>query len=421
MTNNSSYITSDTGKLAEKLFRHNYAKMVAILARYFGLKNVEIAEDIVQDTLMEAMKRWSVGTTPRNPEAWLMDVAKKKTINFLKREQLFKNKISARIRDVYTYETELEFSEEIINDSTLRMIFSCCHPSIPVESQIALALKTLCGLNIAEISNALLTSETNVNKRLYRAKKRFRNGSVQFKIPNDTELSDRLDSVFSTLYLLFNEGYFSLHDDNVIRMDLCFEAIRLLKQVISSFPESNKAKALLALMLLTVARFESRLDANGTLIILSDQNRKLWDRSLIAEGMNYLHQSLNSTTANKYQLQTGIAAEHCLAESFQSTNWQSVYKQYCILEKMDANPIISFNKCISKYYSGLKREALNDLLKMKNIYEMETNPHYFVTLGVFYSELNEKEKAETSFKAALKLSKSTPEKELIQSKMNTYL
>ncbi|MEO0333913.1 MAG: sigma-70 family RNA polymerase sigma factor, partial [Bacteroidota bacterium] len=265
-------LSSDTNQLAEHFFRHNYAKMVAVLVRYFGLDQVEIAEDIVQDTLIEAMEKWSVSDIPQNPGGWLMDVAKKKTINRLKRDQLFHSKIIPSL--------PLSSSDpEVETDSTLRMIFACCHPSLPDESQVALALKTLCELSVTEIAHALLTNEATVNKRLYRVKQKFRNGNISFEIPIDIELSDRLDNVFTTLYLLFNEGYYSLHAEKMIRTNLCFEATRLLKEVITAFPDSSKAKALLALMLLNIARFESRTDNNSMPVVLAEQNRAAWDQS----------------------------------------------------------------------------------------------------------------------------------------------
>jgi len=180
-------------ELAEHFFRHNYGKMVAILVNYFGLNQVEIAEDIVQDTLVEAMEKWGVHSIPTNPEAWLMDVAKKKTINFLKRNQLFENKI----RPTLVLNTIFDTDESIQKDSTLLMIFACCHPDLPVESQIAMALKILCGLSVGEISNALLTTESTINKRLYRAKQKFRNGTIAFHFPKQEQQNERLNSVFA--------------------------------------------------------------------------------------------------------------------------------------------------------------------------------------------------------------------------------
>lgn len=389
--------------------------MVAVLVRYFGLNEVETAEDIVQDTLIEAMETWSIKGVPGNPEGWLMDVAKKKTINFLKRNQLFRDKIATDLKQNFISNDGFD---TIQKDSTLSMIFTCCHPSISSKSQIALALKTLCGLSVPEIASALLTNEVTINKRLYRAKQKFRDGAIVFEIPDNSELEDRLDNVFSTLYLLFNEGYYSSHHEKAIRIDLCYEAIRLLKQIIKSFPDSYKSKSLLALMLLLIARFESRLDNNGALVILSEQNRKLWNKTLIAEGIDMLTQSTKNTTVNSYQLQAGIAAEHCVAESFKLTNWKSIHRQYLILEKIENTPIVRFNKSIAKFYAGDKNEALNDLLDLKQHIELQNSSIFHVTIGVFYSELDQQVQAQLYYKTALSLSKSKKEQTLIKKKID---
>lgn len=408
-------MTKDSSKkLTEHFFRHNYARMVAILVRYFGLKEVEIAEDIVQDTLVEAMEKWSVLSIPDNPEGWLMDIAKKKAINFLKRNQNFQSKIAPHLKGNSL--SNIDSSTE--KDSTLRMIFTCCHPSFPIESQISLALKTLCGLSVSEIANALLTNESTINKRLYRAKQKFRDGTIAYQIPEDGDLKKRLDGVFSTLYLLFNEGYYSSHNEKIIRMDLCFESIRLLKELVDSFPNSHKAKALLALMFFSVARFESRIDENEAIIILEEQNRALWSKELIAQGLNYLHQATDSKEVSVCHLQAGIAAEHCLADSFESTNWESVYLQYRMLEKLNTSVVITFNKIIAKFYGINPKEALADLLALKNEPELQNNIHYFTSIGVFYTELGQKEKAVPFFENALRLSKTSAEKVLIKRKMD---
>ena len=408
MTDNSA------NELTEHFFRHHYAKMVAILVRYFGLKQVEIAEDIVQDTLVEAMEKWSVNSIPDNPEAWLMDVAKKKTINLLRRSQNFEANIIPKIK----VEHFLEIDESIEKDSTLRMIFTCCHPELPAESQISLALKTLCGLSIGEIAHALLTTESTINKRLYRAKEKFRDGSIAFQIPTEKNISKRLDNVLSTLYLLFNEGYYASKNEKIIRIDLCFEAIRLLKNIVEYYARFPQAKALLALMLLSVARFESRIDEKGAIVVLSEQNRSLWDKDLIAQGIAYLHQSMEGNQLTIYHLQAGIAAEHGLAESFEATNWKSIYQQYSALERLNKNAIVSFNKSIAKFYAENKEDALSDLLALRNEKALQKNVHYFTTVGVFYTALSQKEKALPYFKTALELSNSASEKSLIEAKMN---
>ncbi|MEO0727320.1 MAG: sigma-70 family RNA polymerase sigma factor [Bacteroidota bacterium] len=410
MEENSAY----KNELAEHFFRHNYAKMVAVLVRYFGLQEVETAEDIVQDTLVEAMEKWSVQPIPDNPEGWLMTVAKKKTINFLKRRQTFESKVrpKAKLNTLFA-----AADQSVEKDSALRMIFTCCHPSLPVESQIALALKTLCGLSVSEIANALLTSESTINKRLYRAKQKFRDGTIIFEFPDHRNLAPRLDAVFTTLYLLFNEGYYSSHHEKVIRMDLCFEAIRLAKEVLEFYPQSHPAKALLALMFFSVARFESRIDEHGALVILSEQDRTLWDKALIAEGMEYLYQSTKDDKVSLYHLQAGIAAEHCLAEDFASTNWASIHRQYSILEQLQPNVFFAFNKAIAKFFGINREEVLVDLLALKREQALQNNCQFYAALGIIQVEMGLSDEARSCFQKALSLTKSTQEKALIEQRM----
>lgn len=395
-------------KLTEHFFRHNYAKMVAILVHYFGLKEVEIAEDIMQDTLIEAMEKWSFGSLPENPEGWMMDVAKKKVINLLRRQQIYQKKVLPNLTTNSVFEMENVSQSE----STLKMIFACCNPDLSPDAQISLALKTLCGLSVGEIADALLTSEATINKRLYRAKQKFRDGSIVFQIPADLNLTDRLDSVLSTLYLLFNEGYYSTHHKKTIRVDLCFEAIRLLKEVIAFYPDLARAKALLALMYLSVARFESRIDEKGVLILLSDQDRSRWDKELIAKGIDYLQQSTKSEELSVYHLQAGIAAEHCLAGDFLSTNWQSIYRQYLILEKMNKNVMVTFNRIIAKFFGINAPEALIDLLALENESELQKNVHYYAAIGVFYKKLGRKDKGLPYFSKALTLANSAEQTQI---------
>ncbi|MTI38830.1 sigma-70 family RNA polymerase sigma factor [Fulvivirga lutimaris] len=399
-----------THQLAAHFFRHSYARTVAILVRYFGLDQVEVAEDIVQDTLVEAVEKWSIHGIPDNPDGWIMDVAKKKTINLLKRKQLFATKVVPQLQDV-------ESAEALVADSTLRMIFACCHPALPTESQIALALKTLCGLSIPEIAKALLTSEDNINKRLYRAKKKLREEKIAYDIPVATSLNDRLDSVCKTLYLLFNEGYYAPHHKEVLRIDLCYEAVRLLKEVEETFHNSAKVNGLLALMMFSLSRFESRLDKDDSLICLQDQNRSLWDKDLIAQGMNYLTKAIRTKEINTYQLQAGIAAEHCMSPDFASTNWQSIYQQYTILESLDSSFLVKMNRLIAYFYLGHKTEALTAMHALEHSQGFAQNTSYYMTLGTLYLNMQDDDNARYNLKEALIFAKNEREKDLIQTRL----
>src|SRR5579863_5523045 len=283
--------------LVDHLFRHEAGRMVAILTRLFGIHNLELAEDIFQDTLHQALKDWTVGPIPDNPSGWLMVVAKRKAINAVRRERLhrsFARDMDALLKSEWTtaYTMDHVFLEAEIKDSQLRMIFTCCHPALPMEGQLALTLKTLCGFNIAEIAAAMLTTESNINKRLYRVKEKIRNEEIPFTVPAGHQLLPRLDAVLLVIYLLFNEGYNSSGDNAVIRQDLCLEAIRLA-MLLTEKPVTNEyppVYALLALLCLHSARFEARLDINS-LIVLEEQDRGLWNQQLITRGLQFLSKS----------------------------------------------------------------------------------------------------------------------------------
>ena len=402
---------ANKNQLVEHFFRHSHARMVAILVNYFGLDQVEIAEDIVQDTLIEAMEKWSVSNIPNNPEGWLMDVAKKKTINLLKRKQLFDTKIAKNLSQSIKNQDATATA-----DSTLKMIFACCHPKLPPESQVALALKTLCGLSIPEISNSLLTTEENINKRLYRARKKFRDGTINYELPSEDV--SRLDNVLHVLYLLFNEGCFSLHKEEKIRLDLCYEAIRLLKEVESGFGAYAKVQGLLALMYFSIARFESRIDPMGELILLEEQDRNLWDQQLIAQGMHHLSKSIESDDPNKYQLQAGILAEHCLAVDFQSTNWKGILKQYELLAHIDPQPIVQFNKSIAGFFAGNEEESLAELKKLENDAYFVKNAQFHLAKAILLHKVHENKEAEGAFSMAMQFASSENEKKLVQHRMH---
>src|SRR6185312_15086391 len=262
--------SANVNQLVDHLFRQEAGRMVAILTRLFGIHNLELAEDILQDTLQQALKDWSLGGIPGNPPGWLMVVARRKAINAIKREKFygsFAPDMDALLKSEWTaaYAIDNIFLEDEIKDSQLRMMFTCCHPALPPEAQIALTLKTLCGFSIPEIGTALLTSEANISKRLYRAKEKIRSEQIGFSVPSGKELIERLDSVLLVIYLLFNEGYNSASDRLTIRKDLCLEAMRLARLLMDTdlIRGYSSVYALLALMCFHAARFDARMDSNN--------------------------------------------------------------------------------------------------------------------------------------------------------------
>jgi len=314
---------------AARLFRQEAGKMVAILTRILGTRNLEVAEDAVQETLLQAMKTWSAEGVPDNPPAWLYRVARNKAIDVIRRQR---HSVAFHSGDgdlvllnsEYTLATTLDtlWTESSVEDDMLGMMFACCHPGLGEESTMALILKTLCGFSTSEIAQAFLTSEDTVSKRLYRAKEFFRKEKIRPVLPPDEELKHRLEAVLHSVYLLFNEGYLSTSNDHPIRGDLLAEAMGLGKLLVDN-PHTTGPRtcALMALMCFHASRSASRLTPEGDLVLLPFQDRARWDSRLIAEGCAYLDRSAAGETMTAYHLEAAIAYEHCRAPDFKATDW----------------------------------------------------------------------------------------------------
>lgn len=411
-------MTGKTDQIVEHLFRAEYGKLVATLTSIFGTANIQLAEDVVQETLITALGNWGTKGIPDNPTAWLVQVAKRKALNELKRNQMVRKHHQADpIGMGGSHYGDPVFLENEIEDSQLRMIFTCCHPLLNVESQIALTLKTLCGFGVGEVARALLTTESTINKRLYRAKKSIRDSNLPFSIPQGAELEKRLKAVGLALYLLFNEGYNSTSKDSIIQKELCLEAIRLVKLLLLHFDNNQELCALLALMCFHTARFEARIDNHGAIVLFADQDRALWNKELIVIGMKYMQKSMGAKRLSAYHIEAGIAAEHCMAESFETTNWQSIYDQYKLLEKLKPNPVIALNLAVIQSQLEGIESSLRSLDKLKNDAALS---HYHLlpaTQGIFHMKLGNFRKAIAHLEAALRLEPSATESSLIQNRI----
>ena len=295
-------------ELLPHLFRQEYAKMTAVLCRHFGLEHMEIAEDIASDTFLKASEHWAINGVPENPTAWLYTVAKNKARDFVKRMSVFDTKIKSKPAVEIEAEPDFEFSQQMISDSQLAMIFAICHPVNPVESQISLALQILCGFSVEEIANAFLAKHETIKKRLQRARANLRNEHLLFQSLSQQEIKARLATVLKTLYLLFNEGYFSRTDDRQIRVELCAEATRLTL-LLTENPSTNTSEtnALLALMCYQSSRLKARINDKGEAVLFDEQDKSLWDKSLIERGNHYLINATNAVEISTYHLEAGIA------------------------------------------------------------------------------------------------------------------
>ncbi len=413
--------SANINQLVDHLFRHESGKMIAVLSRLLGLQNLETAQDIVQDTLVQAMSSWSYNAMPDNPAGWLHRVAKNKAIDVIRREKKFKE-----ISPQYAYLLQSEYSlsptvnnlflENEIQDSQLRMMFACCHPSIPEESQIALTLKILCGLSVNEIAKAFLTNDETISKRIYRAKEKIKSDYIEMEVPENNKLPARLNIVLKSLYLLFNEGYNSSHPEKLIREDLCEEAMRLcqllLQNQVTAYPRS---KALLSLMCFQSSRLHARQDDHGNIILLKYQDRHQWDRDLMNKGFELLEAAAEPFEISTYHFEAAIAAIHAAAPSFEKTDWKTIYHLYEQLYRLMPNPVVAMNKAIASSYAVSKEKALEELHQIKGL---EKHHLYYASIGEMYFELEQKENAKLFFEKAFHLTESQTEQQLLLKKIS---
>jgi RNA polymerase sigma-70 factor (ECF subfamily) len=396
-----------------------------VLTRIFGTHNLELAEDVVQDTLLEAINGWNYKGIPDNPVAWLYKVAKNKALNIVNREKYkreYATEVVHFLKSEWTANAALEnlFSDTEIQDDQLRMMFTCCHPSISGDSQISLTLKTLCGFSIPEIAKAFLTSEENINKRLVRARQKIRDDKIPFEVPDAAKLERRLDSVLQTIFLLFNEGYSASTGNDLIRYELCVEAIRLAEiiAVNPAIEDKSNVLACLALMYLNASRFKARQNNNGGILTMAEQDRSLWDKVLMQKGFNYLEQAATGKDVSVYHILAAISAYHCSATNFESTDWKNILLLYDKLAGVDHSPLVMLNRTIAlSKVKGLS-VAIAELEKIKSNPSLKTYYLLYSTLGEFYMQASRFNEAQTCLETAISLSNLAVEKDLLQKKLD---
>ncbi len=388
--------------------------MVAILTRIFGVENLTLAEDVVQDALARALQTWPFYGIPENPSAWIIRAARNRALDVVRREKSFRDKEAEIVRvfdtPVDTPDAVAEFEQEITDDR-LRMMFVCCHPEVPAEAQAPLALKTLCGFGVTEISRAFLSTDAAMAKRLTRAKQHIRDAGIPFEIPQGAELAARLDGVLHTLYLLFNEGYKASVGDRLVREDICREAVRLAS-LLAEHPAGNQPKthALLAVMLLNSARFPARADDDGNLLRLKEQDRSRWDRSAIARGMFHLAQSATGAGVSAYHLQAGIAACHTVAPSYQETDWRRILGLYDQLVEFDASPVVALNRAVVVAYVAGPRAGLDAVAAIPDRAKLEGYYLLYAVLGELEFKRHDRLAAAGWFRKAAQLAELKSEK-----------
>ena len=402
-------------ELIPHLFRTEFSKITAVLCKHFGIEHIEVAEDIAGETFLSALETWPYKGIPPNPTAWLYAVAKNKTKNQLHRSRLFAEKIAPQIKHGFSDadETDIDWSEKNSGDSQLQMLFAICHPVIPAEAQICLALRLLCGFGIDEIACAFLSNKETINKRLFRAKEKLRLEKIPIEFPPAAAINDRLEAVVLTLYLLYNEGYYSETHDAVLREDLCHEAMRLTRQLIENdLTNQPNVNALYSLMNFHASRFPARKNEAGELVLYQEQDESLWNQDLIAAGAWYLHQSARGQHLSKYHLEASIAYWHTIKADTKE-KWENILQLYNRLLQVEYSPIAALNRTFALAKTNGKREAIIEAEKL----QLRNNHYYYTLLGELYSGVDDS-KAKENFQTAYALARTQTDKQIIQKKID---
>lgn len=403
----------------EALFRRESPRLISVLTRILGAHNLELAEDVLQEAFVAALRDWSDGGMPDNPSAWLLTTARNRAIDAIRRERTrrtFAPDLEIYLDSEWTLARTVDeaFDEAWIRDDQLRMIFMCCRPKLTPANRLTLILKTLCGLSVSAIARALLTTEAAVSKRLYRTRRSLEPGD--FGLPPQDEIPEALETVHTVLYLLFNEGYHSTGEDPIVR-ELCRDAMSLTKLLVDEPSVSSSATvALLALMCFNAARLESRTDGGGRLVPLDEQDRSLWDRDLIGGGFALLRRSsgMETVRAGRYHLEAAIAARHCQAATFEETDWPSICNLYDRLLEVAPSPMTRLNRAVAISYRSGPREAIPLVEELRTEDALPHSPVVAAALANLYGRAGRPDRAAEFLDAALAGAETPHEREFIE-------
>jgi RNA polymerase sigma factor (sigma-70 family) len=409
---------------SDHLFRREAGRMVAALTRVFGVHNLALAEDVVQEAFCRALEVWKIRGVPDNPSAWLMTAAKNCALDVLRRRRTtntFAPELGRLLESEWTLVPVVEelFSASAIKDDLLRMMFSCCHPRLPEAAQVALILNILCGFSVNEVASAFVISHAAMEKRIVRAKNVLATSKKMFEVTASDALSARLKAVHRALYLLFNEGYHGACAETAVRAELCREAMRLTAALLEHPLGTTPATyALAALMCFHAARLPARVDAAGNLNTLFDQNRSLWDRGLVAEGSKFLDLSATGSQLTEYHVEAAIAAIHAGAPHAEDTDWQTIVSLYDTLMAIRPSPVVALNRAIAVAQNEGPERGLDEIYATVDGDRLVTYPFYPAALGELEFRRGRRKTAREYFLAAYAVARNPMERQFFRRRVN---
>ena len=408
----------DVSAMVDHLFRNRAGQMVSYLTRLLGPQHLELAEEVVQEALIKALQRWPHTGVPENPAAWLFQVARNAALDAVRRNSLFSEKQPALVAELErAVSPAMDLSGADLRDDELRMIFMCCHPALSRNACVPLSLKTVGGFSVTEIARALLADETAIAQRLVRAKKQIRDSGISFELPVGAALAERLDTVLETIYLMFNEGYAAHSGEDLIRLDLCGEALRLGRLIADSGVTQPRVHALVALMAFQAARLPARVDELGDIVLLEEQDRGRWDQRLIALGFQHFGKSAEGEEISEYHIQAAIAAVHARAQTAERTDWREILALYDDLLEVNDSPVVALNRAVAVSRVHGAVAALAELEALANQAALRSYYLLPAVRGHLLMDLGRMEEAAFALREAMGMPCSEPERRFLRRKL----